>query len=242
VRESLRLAGTLTAIALVASLGLAVAYDATHAVKEQYDLAEQERARREVLPDAESAVFEEVTTDSIVSGKPFVYYTARAAEGSRDVLGYTFIAYGKGYSSTLVTMVGVDAAFAVTGISIVSQQETPGLGTKVQEIASRNTLWQVIGGKAVEEVGLRPWFQTQFDGRSEDGLRVVKTRGEDGILAITGATISSEAVTGSVRRGVAMLRSIEAGATPESGAGAAPADGQAGEPPGEATAPAEVEP
>jgi len=230
VRESLRLAGTLTAIALVASLGLAVAYDSTHEVKEQYDLVEQERARREVLPDAESAVFEEVTTDSLVNGRPFSYYTARAAEGSPEVLGYTFIAYGKGYSSTLVTMVGVDASFAVTGIRIISQQETPGLGTKVQEIASRNTLWQVLSGKAVEEVGLRPWFQAQFDGRGEDGLRVVKTRGEDGVLAVTGATISSEAVTGSVRRGIAMLRSVEAG-------GAAPAGEAAGE-----AVPAEVEP
>lgn len=232
MRESLQLAGTLTAIALVASIGLAVAYDATHVVKEQYDLAEQERARREVLPDAGDAVFEEVKTDSLVDGRPFIYYTARAAEGSPEVLGYSFIACGKGYSSTLVTMVGVDASFAVSGIRIVSQQETPGLGTKVQEVSSKNTLWQVLGGKAVEEVGLRPWFQAQFDGLGEDRLRVVKTRGEDGILAITGATISSEAVTGSVRRGIAMLRSIEAGAAPA-----------AGETAGEGGAvPAEVEP
>jgi len=214
VRDSLQLAGTLTAIAFVASLGLSVAYDNTHAVKEQYDLAEQERARREVLPEAEGAVFEETATDSVVSGKPFVYYTARAGEGSAEVLGYTFVAYGKGYSSTIQTMVGVDSAFAVTGIRIVSQQETPGLGTRVQEIASKNTLWQVLSGKAVEEVGARPWFQVQFDGRGEERLQVVKSSADDGIMAITGATISSEAVTGSIRRGIAMLRSI-VGAVPE---------------------------
>jgi electron transport complex protein RnfG len=208
VRDFLQLAGTLTIIALVASLGLSVAYDATHLVKEQYDLAEQERARREVLPGAEGAVFKEAKTDSLVDGKPFVYYTAYAGEGSTEVLGYTFVAYGKGYSSTLVTMVGVDPSFAVTGVRIISQQETPGLGTKVQEIASKNTLWQVLSGKAVEEIGARPWFQVQFEGRGEDRLRVVRNRADDGILAITGATISSEAVTGSVRRSIAMLKSI----------------------------------
>ncbi len=208
MRDFLQLAGTLTVISLVASLGLSVAYDATHVVKEQYDLAEQERARREVLPDAEGAEFKETRTDSLVDRDLFVYYTAYAGEGSSEVLGYTFIAYGKGYSSKIVTMVGVDAGFTVTGIRIISQQETPGLGTKVQEIASKNTLWQVLSGKAVEEIGVRPWFQAQFDGRGEDRLHVVKNRTEDGILAITGATISSEAVTGAVRRSVAMLRSI----------------------------------
>ena len=208
MRDFLELAGTLTIISLVASLGLSLAYDSTHEVKEQYDLAEQERARHEVLPGAEGAVLEEAATDSLVDGKPFVYYTAYAGEGSTEVLGYTFVSYGKGYSSTIVTMVGVDAAFAVTGIRIISQRETPGLGTKIQEIASKNTLWQVLSGKAVEEVGARPWFQEQFDGRGADRLRVVKNRAEDGVLAVTGATISSEAVTGSVRRGIAMLRSI----------------------------------
>ncbi len=208
MRDFLQLAGSLTIISLVASIGLSVAYDSTHAVKEQYDLAEQERARREVLPGAEGAEFRETPTDSIVNGRPFTFYTAYAGEGSTEVLGYTFIAYGKGYSSTLVSMVGVDPSFVVTGVRIISQQETPGLGTKVQEIASKNTLWQVLRGKAVEEIGARPWFQVQFEGRGEDGLRVVKTRTEDGILAITGATISSEAVTGSVRRSIAMLRSI----------------------------------
>lgn len=208
MRDFLQLAGTLTVIALVASIGLSVAYDATHVVKEQYDLEEQENARREVLPGAEGALFKETPTDSLVDGKPFVYCTAYAGEGSTEVLGYTFVAHGKGYSSTLVTMVGVDAAFTVTGIRIISQRETPGLGTKVQEIASKNTLWQVLSGKAVEEIGARPWFQVQFEGRGEDRLHLVKNRADDGILAITGATISSEAVTGSVRRSVAMLTSI----------------------------------
>ena len=208
MREFLRLAGTLTIIAAVASLGLSVAYDATHAVKEQYDLAEQERARREVLPGAEGAVFQEAAADSLVDGKPFVYYTALPAEGSTEVLGYTFVAYGRGYSSTIVTMVGVDAAFTVTGVRIISQRETPGLGTKIQEIASKNTLWQVLSGRAVEELGIRPWFQVQFEGMGEDRLRVVRSRDDDGVVAVTGATISSEAVTGSVRRSIAMLRSI----------------------------------
>lgn len=210
MRDFLKLAGTLTVIACAASVALSVAYQATREVKERYDLEEQEAARREVLPEVEGAVFERVETDSVMNGARFVCYAAYPSEGSTEAAGYTFVAYGRGYSSTIATMVGVDTAFAVTGIRIISQRETPGLGTKIQEVASRNTLWQVLAGKAVGEEGLRPWFQAQFDGRDESRLRVVKSRADDGVLAVTGATISSEAVTGSVRRGIAMLRSIVA--------------------------------
>jgi hypothetical protein len=76
------------------------------------------------------------------------------------------------------------------------------------EVASQNTLWDVMGGSAVDETGMKPWFQTQFKGRGAERLVVVKNQTEDGILAITGATISSQAVTGSVRRGLELLMSI----------------------------------
>jgi Na+-translocating ferredoxin:NAD+ oxidoreductase RnfG subunit len=118
------------------------------------------------------------------------------------------MAYGKGYSSTIETIVGVTTGGSICGIKIVSQKETPGLGAKVQEVASRNTLWAVLSGSAVDETGARPWFEEQYDGLGVEDLRVVKSRSEDGVLAITGATISSEAVTGSVGKGLAMLLGI----------------------------------
>jgi hypothetical protein len=63
-------------------------------------------------------------------------------------------------------------------------------------------------GSGVDESGASPWFQEQYKYLRVDDLRVVKSPGEDGILAITGATISSDAVTGSVKDGLAMLLSI----------------------------------
>jgi electron transport complex protein RnfG len=144
----------------------------------------------------------------MLDGRPFTYYTAYESEERQSVLGYAFSAYGKGYSSTIETVVGVTSGGRICGIKIVSQQETPGLGAKVQEVASQNTLWAVLSGNAVDETGARPWFQEQYAGLGVDDLHVVRSRGEEGVLAITGATISSEAVTGSVRRGLAVLLSI----------------------------------
>lgn len=203
-----RLVGTLALIAAIASFALSAVHQRTDPISEQYRIEEQRSARIEVLPGADDAVFEETTTDTTLQGEPFVYHTAYAGEARDEVIGWTFTAYGTGYSSTIETIVGVVPDGTISGIKIVFQQETPGLGAKVTEVASENTLWAVVSGKGVDESAARPWFQEQFDGRSADGLVVVKSESEDGILAITGATVSSEAVTSSVREGLALLLSL----------------------------------
>jgi electron transport complex protein RnfG len=211
VANFVRLVGTLAVIAAIASFGLSAVYNSTHEITEAYKAQEQENARREVLPDAANAVFDMVETGEEFQGHPFVYYTAYATEGRDEVIGWTYTAYGKGYSSTIETIVGVVPDGTISGVKIVFQQETPGLGAKVTEVASQNTLWAILGGSAVDESGTRPWFQVQFDGATEDDLVVVKSESEEGILAITGATISSNAVTSSVREGLGHLLSVVSG-------------------------------
>jgi len=215
VGNFVRLVGTLAVIAAIASFGLSAVYNATHEITEQYKAEEQESARREVLPDAGSAVFEMIETETRLQGKPFVYYAAYADEAKSEPIGWTFTAYGKGYSSTIETIVGVVPNGSISGVKIVFQQETPGLGAKVMEVASSNTLWAMLSGNAVDESGARPWFQVQFDEASGTDLVVVKSESEEGILAITGATISSDAVTGSVREGLEHLLSVVGGGSPE---------------------------
>ncbi len=204
----LRLVGTLAAIAMVASFGLSAVFNATNEITEEYKRQEQTNARIEALGCAPDAFFAETTTDSVVSGKPFAFYTAYPEEGSGEIIGYAYVAYGKGYSSTIETIVGVDAAGRICATETTFQQETPGLGAKVVEIASQNTLWDVIGGNAVDESGMEPWFEEQFNGMDLGDIRVVKSASDEGVLAITGATISSDAVARSVKEGLAMLVSI----------------------------------
>lgn len=200
-----KLVGTLTIIALAASYGLSVVYNATHGITEEYKRQGEADARIEALSSSPDATFEQTTTKCVLDGHRFEYFTAY---DDGELVGYSFKAYGKGYSSTIETIVGVDANGTIRGIKITDQRETPGLGAKVLEVASQNTLWAVLSGNASDEVGVRPWFQVQFDGRTPEELVVVKSRAEEGILTITGATISSEAVTNSVRRGLKLLRSI----------------------------------
>jgi len=200
-----RLVATLTIIAALASFGLSAVYNATHEVTEEYKRQEEASARVEALGCSPDATFEHSVTECTLDGRVFEYDTAMM---DGKAIGYSFKAYGKGYSSTIETIVGVDLTGTICGVKITYQQETPGLGAKVMEVASQNTLWDVVGGNAVDETGMKPWFQTQFVGRTAEGLVVVKNPTEDGILAITGATISSKAVTDSVRRGLELLMSI----------------------------------
>ena len=108
---------------------------------------------------------------------------------------YIFIAREKGYSSTIETMIGVDIKGKITGIKVLSQQETPGLGDKIEEIRPGE---------------FSPWFLQQFIGKSaSENLAVTKDGGE--IDAITGATISSRAVSVSIIKGLNKLMPIISG-------------------------------
>lgn len=226
----IRLVITLTAIAAAASFGLSAVYNATHEITEEYKRLETENARIEVLPTEGGEYFEETVTDSVLEGREFAYFTSYASEAREVVRGYTFSAYGKGYSSTIKTIVGVVPDGSIYGVKIVDQQETPGLGAKVQEVASSNTLWAVIGGNSVDEAGTRPWFQQQYDGLRSADLVVVKSPSEEGILAITGATISSETVTQSIKRGLTMLVSVVDISDESAGESRVPADELPGTP------------
>jgi electron transport complex protein RnfG len=91
-----------------------------------------------------------------------------------NIVGYTFIAEKTGYSGPIQTMVGIDPEFKITQIKVISQTETPGLGAK-----------------AIESE-----FSDQFKGKRQEELLVQKDGGD--IISITGATITSRAVTQSL--------------------------------------------
>ncbi|MBN2542912.1 RnfABCDGE type electron transport complex subunit G [bacterium] len=141
-----------------------------------------EKAQREVLPEA--SAFVDFTTNG-----GFEYKKGYADKDTADIVGYVVNAYGNGYSSTIRTIVGLDTTFTIEAIEIVYQEETPGLGTKCVEIR----------GDSPE-----PWFEAQFDGKKPDELLVDKDGGT--IDAISGATITSRAVTNSVREAIEELK------------------------------------
>ncbi len=100
-------------------------------------------------------------------------------------IGYIVEGFGKGYSSYIHVLASVDKNFIVQKISVLGHGETPGLGDEIE----------------------KDYFLNQFEGKSADNLVVIKGETPDKIQAITGATISSRAVTeDGVKNGVIMLK------------------------------------
>lgn len=161
MKEMARYGLTLAAICIAASASLAVVNSLTKPKIIEQAKAEEATSLKDVLPNGEK--FEPVK-----SGNEVVYYKAYDKDGK--FLGAAFKALGKGYSSTIETMVGMLKDGKITAIKILSQNETPGLGARVAEES----------------------FLNQFSSRGVQDITNVQ--------AITGATISSKAVIDSVAK------------------------------------------
>ena len=135
-------------------------------------------------PLGDSLVFDSLAVPGLSNpyaetGRSLAVVEVRAG-GAR--VGYVFTAYRKGYSSVIETMVALDPAGTIVGATILYQSETPGLGTRYAA----------------------PEWLEQLSGL--DGSSVALVRDGGGVSAVTGATVSGRAITGSVADGVSALR------------------------------------
>lgn len=139
---------------------------------------------------------------------------AKAGEPSQYWMGvkdadtsYAFKLNSTGYSSTISYFVSVNAYGILEGMSVLEQNETPGLGTRMQEAISNNYIWN---GLFKKKENVAPWFTEQFKGinilnpvsieksfgewhklRDDDRAKLLQ---KNAVTAITGATISTRAV------------------------------------------------
>lgn len=185
MKEILRFGLILMTVSVIAAAALAAVYDVTNPRILAQKEAQLQAALATALPGSDPA-----TIRAVRDGEKVLYYQAYAPGDTSRPMGYAFLASGPGYSSTIETIVGMDSLGSILGMKVLYQGETPGLGTKLQEI------------RYGEE---EAWFPQQFIGKPAGGVGVDKDGGE--IRAITGATISSRAVTRAVNEGYARLRS-----------------------------------
>ncbi len=170
--------------ALVAGAALAFVNVKTIQLIRKNKIEAENKARTEVLPDMAGGY------ELKGKGSEFPCWVGYRDAEKTEPSGYIFIVRGKGYSSTIETMVGVSLDGTITGVKILFQQETPGLGARVEEMLYGETT---------------PWFTRQFNGKtSSDNIKVTKDGGD--IDAITGATISSRAVTDAINKGLVKFK------------------------------------
>ena len=174
-KEIMQLAVTLGFVAGLCGVALAAVYSVTQPRIEYLKDEALKASLREVVPAASEFIEKNASTGES--------YFVGVSHGRH--VGYAFTVYSEGYSSTIEILVGVDLEGTVTGVKVLYQLETPGLGARIEEVR--------VGER-------RPWFTRQFAGKRGKDLNLMKSGG--GIDAITGATISSAAVSDGVREGV----------------------------------------
>jgi electron transport complex protein RnfG len=186
----------LVVIYAIGGMILATVYAKTSPVIFTKAKQEKEERLKQMMPEADSI---EKTGEWQIHHHGAGYYTAQ--KGGAPV-GYIVETFGKGYSSYVNTLVALDTKLVVQKIDVVSQKETPGLGDEVED----------------------PAWKDLFKGKTLDTLKVVKDGDQRYIAAISGATISSRAVTddklgGGVKGGVQMLTDVLSGKTQPKQAG-----------------------
>lgn len=128
--------------------------------------------KKKVFPDADN--FEEIEIAADETSNDISVKTANVAvDASGETIGYVVEVLPSGFGGAIDLMVGVDTEGVVTGISILSLSESPGLGANAKEA----------------------WFQDQFVGQTSP---VAVTKDGGSIEAITSSTITSRAVANGV--------------------------------------------
>ncbi|MDH4139009.1 MAG: FMN-binding protein [Coriobacteriia bacterium] len=97
-------------------------------------IAEQERlAREKALNEAlpEATEFTEMDENMLVSARESAGETRVDAIFDAGGAGWGVLVAPRGYGGPMPMVVGVDSDGKVTGVMIITQNETPGLGTKI---------------------------------------------------------------------------------------------------------------
>ena len=184
-------AAILTAITLVSGLLLGLVYEITKDPIAQAQDASKKEAWQAVFPEASLDDFEPMDVDT---------EAAETAAGDLGVLatvdevcsvgdqGYVVtVTDSEGYGGDIQITVGLTSDGTVNGISILSISETAGLGMRATE----------------------PEFYTQYEGKQAEKFVVSKDGGDgEPIDALSGATITSRAVTGAVNTALAYFNNV----------------------------------
>jgi len=118
--------------------------------------------------------------------KPSIAYIdgiVKALDGDKNVVGYVITVTDKeGYGGNIQFTIGIQSDGTINGVSFLSIEETAGVGMKAKENK----------------------FKSQFEGRKVDSFEYTKNgaTADNQIDAISGATITTNAVTNGVNTGI----------------------------------------
>ncbi|MCM1266313.1 MAG: RnfABCDGE type electron transport complex subunit G [Bacteroidales bacterium] len=192
MKEMMKNTGILLAITLIAGLLLGVVYQVTKDPIAKQEALAKEKACQEVFADAASFAMIGVESATVEGyAQETIDEVMEAKDGSGELLGYVITVTTKeGYGGDIQFSIGVRLDGTVNGISILSISETAGLGMRAEEV-------------------LKP----QFAGKNAAQFEYTKSgaAAENQIDAISGATITTNAMTNGVNAGLYYFQTVLGG-------------------------------
>lgn len=169
MNHPLKLGGILFLLTAICVGILGAVNTVTSPIIKRNEMASEEKAMKTLITEAESFESAEEIQDEIVK-KVFL------AKKGMDTVGYVLRLEPNGYGGAIKLLIGVDKEGNIKGIRILEHSETPGFGANADKDS----------------------FKNQFANRNTP-LKVTKSNPDvDEIEAITGATITTTAVTDAV--------------------------------------------
>lgn len=191
-----RITLNLTMATLLAGIIIGAVYFFTAPIAEIQRIKQKEQSMKDLVPDATSFVEIKGHFYEFEKGK----HEWVSAEKDGKVIAYLALTEQKGFDGHIKMFVAVTPEKKVIGYKVLSHKETPGLGDQA----------------------FKEKFASQFKEKGLENMELVKIQEEGKILAITGATITSRAVTTAVKRVLteldAYLNESSAGNKTETGA------------------------
>ena len=131
---------------------------------------------KSLMPQADN--FEKSMEKAKIAGNETDVYEAKDSGYKR--VGFAFVGTGSGFADKIKLVIAVDTECSkLLGFEVLFSNETPGFGSRITE----------------------DWFKLQFVGAPAAALELIKSSNEEKrrkvdeeIVALTGATVSSEAV------------------------------------------------
>ena len=194
----------LTAITVVSGCLLGLVYEVTKAPIAAAQEASKQAAYRTVLSDAQEFTADDsfdaanavsLLTDAGITGTD-IDEVVIAKDASGEVLGYVITATShEGYGGDIKVSIGILADGTVKGIEMLAISETAGLGMKAAEDD----------------------FKSQFKDKLVELFTVTKNgaSSDSEIDALSGATITSSAVTNAVNSAIAYYQNMLGGSVSE---------------------------
>ncbi len=193
--ESIKNTISLMLITLIAGLLLGAVYEITKEPIRKENQKAKEEAYKAVFADADA--FEDVKIDEDKVAKALdekgldaTINEAMKVFKSGQQIGYVLtVTDHEGYGGDIQFAMGVQSDGTLNGISFLSISETAGLGMKAKEDA----------------------FRKQFEGKKTDQIVYTKNgaKADNEIDALSGATITTNAVTNGVNAGLYFISTLQ---------------------------------